>query len=187
MSAEDGLVAIAREVGACTKCPLYESRTRVVPGEGPSDARVLIIGEGPGYNEDREGRPFVGAAGQNLEGLLALAGLKREGVFITNIVKCRPPGNRRPAKTEADECHPYLRRQIELIDPEVVVLLGDTALKQFFPGSSLGEMHGRPVTRSGRSFFPTYHPASMIYNRTLKAVLDDDFAALGRLLLALAG
>jgi DNA polymerase len=187
MSAEDRLVAIVHEVGGCTKCPLHESRTRAVPGEGPSDARVLIVGEGPGSSEDREGRPFVGAAGQNLQGLLSVAGLKRESVFITNVVKCRPPGNRRPAKSEADMCYPYLRRQVELINPEVVVLLGDTALKQFFPDSSLGDVHGRPVTRSGRTFFPTYHPASMIYNRALKVVLDDDFANLGSLLRTLPG
>jgi len=187
MTAEDGLLAIALEVGACTKCPLHESRTRAVPGEGPSDARVVIIGEGPGSSEDREGRPFVGAAGQNLQALLTIAGLKREGVFITNVVKCKPPGNRRPAKSEADACYQYLRRQIELIDPEVVVLLGDTALKQFFPGSSLGAMHGKPATRSQRTFFPTYHPASMIYNRELKDVLDEDFGKLGRLLGTLPG
>src|SRR5208283_2509384 len=127
------------------------------------------------------------AAGQNLLSLLSMAGLRREGVFITNVVKCRPPGNRRPARSEGDECYPYLRRQIELIDPEVVVLLGDTALKQFFPGSALGEMHGRPATRSGRTYFPTYHPAAMIYNGSLKAVMEEDFADLGRLLLALPG
>jgi DNA polymerase len=143
---------------------------------------VVVIGEGPGANEDREGRPFVGAAGQNLEGLLSLAGLKRDGVFITNVVKCRPPGNRRPAKSEAEACYPYLRRQIELIGPEVVVLLGDTALKQFFPEASLGGVHGRPMMRYQRTFFPTYHPASVIYNRSLKTVLDGDFANLGRLL-----
>jgi DNA polymerase len=182
MSPGEALLSIAREVDACTKCPLHASRTRAVPGDGPADARVMIIGEGPGYNEDREGLPFVGAAGQNLGGLLSVAGLRRESVYITNIVKCRPPGNRRPAKSEADTCYPYLRRQIELVDPEVVVLLGDTALKQFFPGSALGGVHGRPVTRSQRTFFPTYHPASMIYNRSLKAVLDEDFASLGRLL-----
>jgi DNA polymerase len=187
MSAEEGLLAIAHEVNACTKCPLHDSRTKAVPGEGPAHARVLIIGEGPGFNEDREGRPFVGAAGQNLQGLLSIAGLRRDDVFITNIVKCRPPGNRRPARAEADACHPYLRRQIELIGPEVVVLLGDTALKQFFPDSSLGSVHGRPVSRSQRTFFPTYHPASMIYNGALKAVLDEDFATLGRLLRTLPG
>ena len=187
MSAEEGLAVISREVAECTKCPLHASRTRAVPGEGPPGARVMFIGEGPGFNEDREGRPFVGAAGQNLQGLLSLASLRREQVFITNIVKCRPPGNRRPAKSEADTCYQYLRRQVELIDPEVVVLLGDTALKQFFPDSSLGGLHGRPVSRSGRTFFPTYHPASIIYNKSLKDVLEADFDALGKLLRAPPG
>jgi uracil-DNA glycosylase len=145
----------------------------------------MIVGEAPGSNEDREGRPFVGAAGKNLQGLLSIAGLKKEVVFITNIVKCRPPGNRRPTKSETDTCHPYLRRQIEMVDPEFVVLLGDTALKQFFPDSALSVIHGKPVKRAERTFYPTYHPASMIYNPSLKGVLEADFAGLGKLLGAL--
>jgi len=170
------------EVDSCTKCPLHLSRTRTVPGAGPSNARVLLVGEGPGYNEDQRGLPFVGAAGQNLEALLSRANLTRESVFITNVVKCRPPGNRRPAKTEADSCYPYLRRQIEAVSPMVVVLLGDAALKQFFPSSTLGSVHGTAVKRDARTFFPTYHPAAMIYNQSLRAVLEGDFEKLGALL-----
>jgi uracil-DNA glycosylase len=178
----DSLESIAKEVSSCTKCPLHLSRTRAVPGEGPANATVMLVGEGPGYNEDQKGLPFVGAAGQNLESLLSKANITRELIFITNIVKCRPPGNRRPTGAEADACHPYIRRQIELVGPRVVVLLGDTALKQFFPTSSLGGVHGKAVTRDGRTFFPTYHPAAMIYNRSLKAVLEGDFERLGELL-----
>ena len=161
------------------------TRTRAVPGEGPPRAAVMIIGEAPGANEDAEGRPFVGAAGKNLEALLARASLGREDVFITNVVKCRPDQNRRPTRNEAEACHPYLRRQMELIEPRVVVLLGDTALREVFPESSLGEMHGRTAKRSGRTYYPSYHPASMIYNPSLKAVLERDFVELGRLLRSL--
>jgi len=171
----------------CTKCPLHLTRTKAVPGEGPSDAAVMVVGEAPGANEDREGRPFVGAAGQNLQALLSRAGLRREDVFITNVVKCRPPGNRRPTRVESVTCHPYLRRQIELMEPRVIVLLGDTALKEIFPEGTLGEMHGRPARRSERTYYPTYHPASMIYNASLKAVLEGDFEGLGRLLQTLPG
>ncbi|MDA4122623.1 MAG: uracil-DNA glycosylase [Thaumarchaeota archaeon] len=185
MSADETLSAIAREVGVCTKCPLHLTRTKAVPGEGPSGARVMIVGEGPGSNEDREGRPFVGAAGSNLDELLRFAGLARDSVFITNIVKCRPPGNRRPTTLESDTCHSYLRRQIEAIDPAFIVLLGDTALKHFFPDGTLASLHGRAVVRAPRTFFPTYHPASMLYNPSLKQVMERDYAELGRLLSAL--
>lgn len=170
---------VAAEVRSCEKCRLHLGRKNAVPGEGPDDARVMIVGEGPGSNEDEKGRPFVGSAGRNLDGLLSGAGLRREGVFITNVVKCRPPGNRRPRKDELDSCHPYLRRQIEAISPEIVVLLGDTALKEFFPGSTLAALHGKVTKRGGTSFFATYHPASVIYNRALSGTLQEDFAKLG--------
>ncbi len=182
MAGAAGLDAVAREVRICHRCPLSRSRTNAVPGEGPSSARVMVVGEGPGANEDAQGRPFVGAAGQNLEGLLARAGLTRNDVFITNTVKCRPPGNRRPRREELDACHPYLRRQIEIIKPSVVVLLGDTALKEFFPDSSLPTLHGKLTKRGELLFFPTYHPASMIYNRSLSGTLEKDFTELGRVL-----
>lgn len=147
----------------------------------------MIVGEGPGRSEDVEGRPFVGRAGKNLERLLQLAGMSRQDVFITNVVKCRPPGNRKPSKHESDTCYRYLRRQMDLVDPEVVVLLGDSALKLFFPEAQLAEAHGRPAERGGRTYFPTYHPASIIYNKSLRQVLDGDFTALGSLLGILSG
>ena len=176
--AERELGKVAAEVGVCVKCALSESRANAVPGEGPVTAEVMIIGEAPGGTEDAQGRPFVGAAGRNLDGLLSKGGLERGRVFITNVVKCRPPGNRRPRRGELDACHPYLRRQIELIKPRVIVLLGDTALKEFFPESGLGEMHGKLTKRGDRSFFPTYHPASVIYNRSLASTLEEDFTKL---------
>ena len=181
MASAPGLLEVAEEVRACELCPLHLGRTNAVPGEGPADSAVMIVGEGPGASEDRQGRPFVGAAGRNLDGLMAEAGLTRGSVFITNVVKCRPPSNRRPARGELDACHPYLRRQIELISPKIVVLLGDTATREFFPTASLGRVHGSPMKRGTLEFFPTYHPASIIYNPSLEEVLRTDFRKLGEL------
>ena len=184
MSADAELERIASEVRWCVRCPLHESRKNAVPGEGPADARVVFIGEGPGANEDEQGRPFVGSAGRNLDSLFLKAGLARKDVFITNAVKCRPPGNRRPLRNELDACHPYLRRQLDAIGPRLVVLLGDAALKEFFPDASLATVHGRPTKRGGLTFVPMYHPASIIYNRSLSATLEEDFARLGELVRA---
>jgi uracil-DNA glycosylase family 4 len=179
---DDSLSLVAVEVRECQKCPLSLERTNAVPGEGPPDARVVLIGEGPGRTEDLEGRPFVGAAGKQLESLLGDAGLSRGDVYITNVVKCRPPENRRPLGAEVDACRAYLDRQLGLIHPKLVVLLGDTALKSFLPGESLSSAHGRVFEREGVAVFPTYHPAAMIYNRTLEEVIREDFRELGRLL-----
>ena len=181
----DSLSRISTEVNGCTKCPLSLSRTKAVPGEGPPGTRVVIIGEGPGRNEDFEGRPFVGAAGRELERLLMDAGLKRDGVYITNVVKCRPPDNRRPTSSEADACDPFLRRQLDLIKPKVVVLLGDSALKRFLPGESLGNVHGKLLEKGRFSLFPTYHPAAMMYNRSLEIVIREDFKNLEKILAGL--
>jgi len=179
MSRETELEAVAAEVRGCTRCPLHLSRKNAVPGAGPPDAAVMLVGEGPGRNEDEQGLPFVGAAGKNLDSLLSEAGLDRSSVFITNAVKCRPPGNRRPARGELDACHSYLRRQMELIEPRTVVLLGDTALKEVFPDASLGKVHGKPMKRGDLTFVAVYHPASVIYNPSLKEALSGDFRALG--------
>jgi uracil-DNA glycosylase len=181
------LEQIAAEVRVCALCPLHESRTNAVPGEGPAGARVVIVGEAPGANEDQQGRPFVGAAGKNLEKMLEKAGLSRTDVFITNTVKCRPPSNRRPKRDELDSCHPYLRRQLEAIRPTLVVLLGDAALKEFFPTGALSSMHGKVAKKGDLRVFPTYHPASVIYNRSLTSVLDEDFAKMGEAARALSG
>ena len=179
---DDSLSLISTEVKQCTKCPLSLTRTNAVPGEGPPDAPVFLIGEGPGRNEDQQGKPFVGAAGKQLEALLMEAGLSRDHVYITNVVKCRPPENRRPTRAEAEACHPYLDRQLVLVRPKVVVLLGDTALKEFLPGEGLSTAHGKVHKKGGLELFPTYHPAAMIYNRGLERVIREDFKALGELL-----
>ncbi len=179
---DDSLSLLSAEVRRCTRCPLSMTRTNAVPGEGPSDAPVVIIGEGPGRNEDAQGRPFVGAAGKQLEGLLKEAGLRRDDVYITNVVKCRPPENRRPTGAEADACQPFLERQLELVRPKVVVLLGDSALKRFLPAESLATAHGKLFRLVRFAIFPTYHPAAMIYNRALEKVTGDDFKELGKIL-----
>ena len=182
---DDSLSLVEEEVKACQKCALSLTRTIAVPGEGPLDARVVLIGEGPGRNEDIQGRPFVGAAGKQLEGLLTHAGLSRGDVYITNVVKCRPPENRRPTSAEADACRAYLERQLRLVRPTLVVLLGDTALKRFLPDESLPSAHGRTFKRGDVTLFPTYHPAAMIYNRALEGVITEDFRALGGVLSSL--
>ncbi|HEV2390642.1 MAG TPA: uracil-DNA glycosylase [Nitrososphaerales archaeon] len=178
----DSLSLVADEVRRCMKCPLSLGRVNAVPGEGPPHAAVVIVGEGPGRNEDLQGRPFVGAAGKQLDGLLKEAGLARDDVYITNVVKCRPPENRRPTEAEAQACSPYLQRQIFLLRPRIVVLLGDSALKRFLPEQTLSGAHGRLLTQGGLAFFPTYHPAAMIYNRMLEKVSVEDFRALKKVL-----
>lgn len=181
-STEAVLKRVAREVTVCKKCDLWKSRTKAVPGDGPSDARVMFVGEGPGRTEDKLGRPFVGSAGKRLDALLKSAGLSRDEVFITNIVKCRPPRNRRPRRSEAEMCHQYLKRQIEALNPSLVVLLGDTALKQFFPKSGLSFAHGKVAEKEGIRYLPTYHPASIIYNRSLERVVSKDLGRIRKLL-----
>ena len=176
----DALSVIAEEVRQCTKCPLCEGRVHAVPGEGPPTADVIFVGEAPGRNEDLQGMPFVGEAGRNLDSFIREAGMNRNSIFITNSVKCRPPSNRRPNRRELDTCYQYLRRQIEAINPRMIVLLGDVALKQFFPEAQLSRVHGRVLQSQRRSYFPTYHPAAVIYNQALRETLATDFKALGR-------
>jgi DNA polymerase len=183
---DDSLSLVAEEVRVCKKCPLSLARTNAVPGEGPPHARVVLIGEGPGRNEDLQGRPFVGAAGKQLEALLRDAGLSRGDVYITNVVKCRPPENRRPTGAETDACRAYLERQLGLVCPKLIVLLGDAALKSFLPDESLSSAHGRVFKPGGVALFPTYHPAAMIYNRALEGVIREDFRALAGVLSGLS-
>ena len=174
---------LREQVGACHQCPLADGRTNVVFGEGDPEARVLIVGEAPGKNEDLQGRPFVGAAGKLLDDLLAVAGLACEDVFIANVLKCRPPGNRDPRPEEIELCTPYLREQTRTIDPEVIVTLGNFSTK-FILKTEVGitRLHGH-VQQAGRfKVFPIYHPAAALYDPTKRAALEDDFATLGELL-----
>ena len=176
------LEQIAQEVRACTACRLHESRTRAVPGEGDPDTEVVFVGEGPGFNEDREGRPFVGRAGALLVRLLGSLGWRREDVFITNVVKCRPPDNRDPEQDEIAACAPYLRRQLEALDPAVVVTLGRHSMGMFMPGARIGQVHGatRPADPSTGArdalVFAMYHPAAALRTPALERESYDDIA-----------
>ena len=165
---QTALEAIAAEVRVCTNCRLHETRTRAVPGEGAPDTEVVFVGEGPGFNEDRQGRPFVGRAGDLLVKLLASIGWRREDVFITNVVKCRPPDNRDPQPDEIAACAPYLRRQLEVLDPAVIVTLGRYSMGTFMPGARISQAHGtvRPVDpatgAASATVFAMYHPAAAL-------------------------
>lgn len=165
---------LAAEVTACTKCPLHRGRTHAVPGEGPADADIMFIGEAPGFHEDQQGRPFVGAAGQFLEELLNNIGLTREQVYITNVIKCRPPGNRDPLPREVSACEPYLDRQIELIQPTIVVTLGRFSMARAFPNARISRIHGDPRKIGGIIYYPMYHPAAALHRPSLRGTVEGD-------------
>jgi uracil-DNA glycosylase family 4 len=175
---EQALADIADEIKVCARCELHRTRTKSVPGEGPADARIMLIGEAPGWNEDQQGRPFVGAAGKFLEELLAKAGMSRSDVFITNVVKSRPPGNRDPLPDEIAACAPFLERQIEVIDPEVIVTLGRFSMARWFPGERISRIHGQPKQVGRRLIVPMYHPAAALHQQSLRATIEEDFSRL---------
>ncbi len=183
------LEQIASEVRACTGCRLHEGRTRAVPGEGDPDTEVVFVGEGPGFNEDREGRPFVGRAGSLLVRLLGSIGWQREDVFITNVVKCRPPDNRDPQPDEIAACAPYLRRQLEALDPAVVVTLGRYSMGTFMPGARIGQVHGTtspadPETGARNALvFAMYHPAAALRASAIERESFEDVARVPTVLL----
>ena len=179
----DSLEQVHADVRECGLCPLGESRTHAVPGEGPAGAEVFFVGEAPVEKEDLEGRPFVGNAGRVFNSLLPLAGLRREEVYVTGVVKCRPPGNRKPRASEMKACKGYLERQLDLVNPKVVVLLGGLAVADLLGGDRrLADIHGVPVKRGGTYYFPTYHPASAFYRDQLKSAMEEDMRRLGRFL-----
>jgi uracil-DNA glycosylase len=178
----DTLKQIADEVRVCQNCGLYHTRKLSVPGEGPADAAIMFIGEGPGFNENEQGRPFVGAAGKFLEELLAKAGLRRKDVFICNVVKCRPPNNRDPEPTEIIACGKYLDRQIEAINPKVIVTLGRFSMAKFFPNARISLIHGKASRVNDRLVVAMYHPAAALHQPTLRPDLEKDFAGLAYLL-----
>ena len=176
------LLALHQQVHACQECALHSTRTNAVPGEGAPNASLMFIGEGPGFNEDRQGRPFIGAAGQYLDELLGSIGLRREDVYITNMVKCRPPNNRDPFPGEISACSRHLDAQIAAIRPAVIVPLGRHALARWFPRESISKVRARPRVLEGITIFPLYHPAAALHNSGLRATIEDDFAKLGALL-----
>jgi len=182
------LEAIAAEVRACTRCKLAQGRTKAVPGEGHADTEVMFVGEGPGQTEDAQGRPFVGRAGELLVRLLASIGWRRQEVFITNIVKCRPPGNRDPEPDEIAACAPYLQRQLEVLDPAVVVTLGRFSMAHFRPGERITQIHGThapaPEATGARDAlaYALFHPAAALRSTDVERQSYDDIAGLPRVL-----
>ena len=174
---ETTLETIGKFVGGCKRCGLHATRTHAVPGEGCPTAKLMCIGEGPGYHEDQQGRPFVGPSGQLLDKILAVSGFSRQkNVFIANIVKCRPPGNRDPLPEERAACLPLLLKQIEIIDPKIIVLLGATALKGLIdPTAHITQVRGQWLEWNGRLVMPTYHPSALLRNPLLKRPVWEDF------------
>jgi uracil-DNA glycosylase family 4 len=174
-TAQEILDQIGAEVRTCTKCPLYKGAKNGVPGEGSAEAEILFIGEGPGFHEDRQGRPFVGPAGQLLNKLLASIGLDRSQVFITNVVKHRPPENRDPLPDEIAACSDYLIRQIAAINPKVIVTLGRFSMARFFPGAKISVIHGHAKQIDGRIVVAMYHPAAALRTPVVMQALEQDF------------
>ena len=175
MSSEEILREVAVEASTCSKCKLCNGRTKAVPGEGNINAKVLFIGEGPGFHEDKQGRPFVGPAGQFLEELLASINLRRSDVFITNVVKCRPPNNRDPEPEEIAACSDYLDRQIAALQPRVIVTLGRYSMSKFFGAEKISAIHGRARKKDGYICIAMYHPAAGLHQASLKDVIREDF------------
>ena len=182
MTPEEVLQEIAEQTRVCTRCKLHHSRKNAVPGVGTPDTRVMFIGEGPGFHENEQGLPFVGAAGNFLEELLSDAGLTREGVFITNVVKCRPPGNRDPEPDELNACKTYLERQIAAINPDVIVTLGRVSMGYFIDQGKISLIHGRDFWSHGRMVVAMYHPAAALHQPSLRTVVKEDFAKLPALI-----
>jgi len=178
MGAIEQLKAIEEEVAVCTACKLHLSRKLAVPGAGSPDADIMFIGEAPGFHENEQGVPFVGAAGRFLDELLATIDLQREDVFICNVVKCRPPGNRDPQLEEMEACQGYLNRQINAIQPKVIVTLGRFSMARYFPNAKISQIHGQPKMANGRLIVPMYHPAAALHQPSLRQIIEEDFLRL---------
>jgi uracil-DNA glycosylase len=173
---------LREQIAGCQACELYRGANCAVPGEGPAPAEIMFIGEAPGWHEDRQGQPFIGAAGQFLGELLASIGLNRDEVYITNVVKHRPPGNRDPLPDEIAACQPYLDRQIALVRPRVIITLGRFSMARWFPGQRISQIHGQPKKVGGVIVVPMYHPAAALHQGALKATIEADFLKLPRIL-----
>jgi uracil-DNA glycosylase len=176
------LRGLATQIGVCTKCDLCKTRTHAVPGEGNPNADIVFIGEGPGFYEDQQARPFVGAAGKFLDELLASIGLKRSNVFICNVLKCRPPSNRDPLPGEITACKNWLDQQLEAITPKVIVTLGRFSMGRYFPGQSISRIHGQPKKLGDVTVVPMYHPAAALHQGSLRRTIELDFQKLPGLL-----
>src|SRR5687768_7963598 len=183
MTSEETLAQIAKEVSVCTKCDLHRSRKKAVPGEGPTHAEIMFIGEGPGFHENEQGRPFVGASGKFLDELLAQAGVTRADVWITNVVKCRPPQNRDPLPDEIETCTSnYLDHQIEIVGRSIIVTLGRFSMSKFFKGAKISQIHGQMQKVGDHFVIAMFHPAAALHQAALKPAIMADFAKLPELL-----
>jgi DNA polymerase len=178
MNRKKELEKLNREIRNCKKCPLWKKRKNAVPGEGPADAKIILLGQAPGREEDLKGVPFVGRAGRFLNQLLKIAGINRKDIFITSPLKCFPPGNRKPKKEEIKACLPWLKKQIEIINPQKFILLGEVAFSVFFLGEKLNKSRGRWIKKEGKFYFPTYHPAAGLRFPKIKKILEKDFKKL---------
>ena len=167
--------SLVNKIKTCVQCDLCKTRTNAVPGQGSLTSKIMFVGEAPGAREDEAGLPFVGAAGNVLSGMLELIGLSRQEVYIANIIKCRPPNNRDPSPHEIDQCWKYLDKQIDLINPDLIVTLGRHSFGNFFPGELISQARGTPRNWNGRTIFPVYHPAATLHNPRLKPILEEDF------------
>jgi DNA polymerase len=176
------LAQLCEEIIACRDCELAKYRTKVVPGEGAEDADLLFIGEAPGWHEDQQGRPFVGPAGQFLDQLLASIGLRREEVYIANVIKCRPPQNRDPLPAEIQNCRKWLDRQIEIIQPQMIITLGRYSLARYFPNESISKIHGKPRKSEGVIYYPMYHPAAALHQGSLRRTIETDMLRIPQIL-----
>ena len=179
---EKKLKKIKEQVTECTNCELSQTRTNSVPGKGNFRSDVIFVGEAPGKNEDVKGEPFIGIAGKKLSGALENAGISREQVYITNIVKCRPPKNRVPTITERDTCKNYLEKEIQIIKPKIICILGNTAFKSLLDGKEIIKFRGKIVKKDNQLYFLTIHPAATIYNQKLISVLKKDIKKLFKLI-----
>lgn len=182
MKPQAALDEVAKEVSVCTRCELHRSRKHAVPGDGPAAAEILFIGEGPGFYENEQGHPFVGAAGKFLDELLAKIGMDRSKVFITNVVKCRPPANRDPQPEELEACRGYLERQIAAINPTVIVTLGRFSMNHFLPNAKISQVHGQARLVNGRPVVAMYHPAAALHQQSLRPAIEQDFMRLPELI-----
>jgi DNA polymerase len=187
MSKQDQLNKLNEQMAKCSQCVLRSTCTQVVPGEGPAEAEIMFIGEGPGQKEDELGRPFVGAAGKFLEEMLGAINLKREDVYIANVVKCRPPMNRDPMPEEVEACWPWLMEQIKLIEPKLIITLGRHSMERFLPGQKISQIHGKALRRNipelgAFVFYALYHPAAALYNGSMREVLIADFKKIPKVL-----
>jgi DNA polymerase len=182
MDRKQQIQKLNQEIKNCRKCPLWRMRKNAVPGEGPADAKIMLLGQAPGAMENLKGIPFCGRAGKFLDHLLKIAGIDRKKIFVTSPLKCFPPKNRKPKKEEIEACLPWLKKQIEIINPKRFILLGEVAFSVFFPGEKLSNYRGKWIEKNGKFYFPTYHPAAGLRFPKIKKTLEKDFRKLKNIL-----